>query len=546
MLLFLLRNRLRMYINLLRRVEGTRRLRTVLLVALWLFFVGYVFQGTQAMFQAIAQVAGPQATGKVLAVLLFALLVALLLSGTTICIHILFVSQDLPLLLSAPIRRRTLFLYKLVEATVSNSSMFLMLGFPLLLSFGAAQNAAWWYYPLMLAVATVFVAVPTSLSAMVALLAVHLLPVRRAQEVMSVALALVFLAVWTGMQLLRSSLDASGPGGVTGLLALTRSNLFAVTPAGWAATIIAGLLAGHWTSASLAAVLLAGSTAAMIVVSVALVDSIYARGVGKEEAAPLSRGSEVPSRRLARAGHAGSLFRAAFLRDARLLRREPTQLMQLVMLAAMMVVMTFILKRDTEGEQLSRLELLMPLIFVVLFSAMSTVGIAARLIPLEGKAFYLTKIAPQRPTRLLAAKLSLAWLLGTTVALFGTVVVTILFAHPLSRGLGAFGLASLVCLGTGGLGLLLGAYFADFDWESPKRMITVGGGLLSAVVPLVYLALLGGLGALVYLLAHTLLGAEQVVALLCGALVLLSLSIGAAAASLLAAGRRVDTMAWLH
>lgn len=546
MLLFLLRNRLRMYVNLLRRAEGTRRVRTILLLVLWLFFVGYLFQGMQAMFQAIVQVAGPHTAGRVLAALLFALLVALLLSGTTICIHILFISQDLPLLLSAPIRRRTLFVYKLIEATVSNSSMFLMLGFPLLLSFGAAQNAAWWYYALMVVVAAVFVAVPTSLSAMVALLAVHILPVRRAREVMSAALAVVFLAVWTGMQLLRSSLDASGPGGVTGLLALARSDLFAVTPAGWAATILAGLLAGHWTRAGLAAVPLAASTAAMIVVSVALVDSIYARGVGKEEAVPLRKANEVPSRRLARAAHTDSLFRAALLRDTRLLRREPTQLIQLLMLAAMMVVMAFILKRDTEGAQLSRLEMLMPFIFVLLFSAMSTVGIAARLIPLEGKAFYLNKIAPQRPTCLLAAKLFLAWFLGTTVALFGTVVVSILFSHPLATGLGAFGLASLVCLGTSGLGLLLGAYFADFDWESPKRMITVGGGLLSAVVPLVYLALVGGLGALVYFLTNTLLGAEQAVALLCGALVALSVSVGAAAASLLAAGHRVETMAWLH
>jgi ABC-2 type transport system permease protein len=395
----------------------------------------------------------------------------------------------------------------------------------------------------MLVVAAIFLAVPTSLSAMVALLAVRILPVRRAREVMSAALALVFLAVWTGMQLLRSSLDAHGASGVGEMVALARTNLLLMTPAGWAAAVLSGLSRGDWTSVAVFSSLLAGSTAVMIAVSATLVDAIYARGVGKDDSASLDTGKG-----RARQSHAssstGSLLRAAFLRDARLMRREPTQLVQLLMLAAMMVVMTIVLKRDTEGEPLSHLEMLMPFLFVVMFSAMSTVGIAARLIPLEGKAFYLTKIAPQRPMRSLAAKLLLGWMLGTAVALFGATVVTIVFSHPLAVGLGGFAVASLVCLGSSGLGLVVGAYFADFDWESPKRMITVGGGFISAVVPLVFTALLGGVCFVLYLFLHSLLGVETVLAVAGSVLMGLAVSVTVSALSLLAAGRRVESMAW--
>ncbi len=544
MLSCLLRNKVRIYLNLLHKVEGSRRARTFALVVLWMVFVSYVFQGSQALFRAAVEIGGPEAASKVLAPILFALLVALLLSGTTICIHVLFISQDLPLLLSAPLSRRTVFVYKLIEATLGNSSLFLMLGVPVLLSFGAAQQAAWWYYPGMLVAAAVFLVVPTGLSAMVALLAVRLLPVRRAREVMSAALALVFLAIWTGMQLLRTSLDANQVAGVGSILSFARGNWLAATPAGWLAAILSALLQGKWITVLVSGGLLMGSTAVMIIVSVALVDAVYSRGVGKEEF--VAQAGEVGGRHGRTVGNTGSLLRAAFLKDLRLLRREPTQLVQLVMLAAMMIVMAIVLKRDNQGEPLSRLEMLMPFIFVVMFSAMSTVGISARLIPLEGKAFYLTKIAPQPPIRFLAAKLLLGWMLGTVVALFGAAVVTALFAHSLLVALGVFTVASLVCLSTGGIGLVLGAFFADFDWESPKRMITVGGGLLSAVVPLVYAALLAALAFAVYQLLYGLFGVTLTVAALAGACMVIVVSAGVAVASLLAAGRRVQTMAWLY
>ncbi|MGQ9853513.1 MAG: putative ABC exporter domain-containing protein, partial [Candidatus Oleimicrobiaceae bacterium] len=283
MLRCLLRNKLRIYLNLLGKVEGSRRARTLALVVLWLLFVSYVFQGSQALFRTAVQIAGPEAASKVLAPILFALLVALLLSGATICIHVLFISHDLPLLLSAPLSRRKVFVYKLIEATIGNSSLFLMLGVPVLLSFGAAQHAAWWYYPVMLAAAAVFLAVPTSLSAMVALLAVQVLPVRRAREVMSAALALVFMAVWTGMQLLRSSSDAHGAAEVGSILSFARGNWLAATPAGWLAAALSGLLHGKWMTVLAFGALLTASTAVMIAVSVALVDAVYSRGVGKEE-----------------------------------------------------------------------------------------------------------------------------------------------------------------------------------------------------------------------------------------------------------------------
>lgn len=544
MLRSLLGNKLRIYLNLLRKAEGSRRARILALVALWLVLVGYVFQGSQALFRTAVQIAGPEAASKVLAPILFALLVALLLSGATICIHVMFISHDLPLLLSAPLSRRTVFVYKLIEATIGNSSLFVTLGMPVLLSFGIAQHAAWWYYPVMLAAAAIFLPVPTSLSAMVALLAVQVLPVRRAREVMSAALALVFLAVWTSTQLLRSSLDVHGAAEVGSILSFVHGNWLAATPAGWLAAVLSGLLRGRWMSVLVFGALLMASTAVMITVSVALVDAVYSRGVGREEFGALA--AEIGNRHVRTAPSTRSLLHAAFLRDLRLLRREPTQLVQMVMLAVMMVVMAIILKRDTQGEPLSRLEMLMPFIFVVIFSAMSTVGISSRLIPLEGKAFYLTKIAPQPPIRSLGAKLLLGWILGTLLALFGAIVVTFLFGHSLFMGLGVFAITSLVCLGTSGMGLVLGAFFADFDWESPKRMITVGGGLISAVVPLVYAALLAALAFSVYQVVRGLFGMTLTVAAFAGACTAIAVSVGVAVASLIVAGRRVESLAWLY
>ena len=148
MLGHLIKNKFRIFLNYFRKADRNKKIRLLVLVIIWGTFIRYLFPGLRALFSALITNPdfGEIVAVQVLAISLFGLFVALLLSGTTICIHTLFISQDLPLLLSVPVSRRSLFVYKIIEATFSNSSIFLMLGLPILAAFGAAMHANFFYY----------------------------------------------------------------------------------------------------------------------------------------------------------------------------------------------------------------------------------------------------------------------------------------------------------------------------------------------------------------------------------------------------------------
>lgn len=554
MLVHLIKNKLRILFNHFRKGDRRSRLRILIVIAAWGTFIRFLYPGLYAIFTSIISTPelGEIVAVKVLAIALFGLFVALLLSGVTICIHTLFISQDIPLLLSSPISRRSLFIFKVVESTFSNSSIFLMLGIPILIAFGAAMHAGIPYYVLMLLIAAIFLFIPTSFAAMVSLLVVWIVPVKRAREVMSTILALVFVAIWAGMQLMRSSFFGD-PGSVdpqelAQLSAVAHHPLFLYFPSGWMAKSLMALAEGDWRSLLMGVFILAVFTGGMLLVSIALVENVYYRGVAGGEAIWTARTRRKktisPTVSVEKEGPRSQVA-LLLIKDFRLLRRDLPQFMQFFMFAVMMVVMAIVFHRDMDGSTLSLAESLISYLFIWFFSAMSTAALATRLIPLEGKAFYLAKISPQPESRIVTAKLMLSWIMGFAVAMVGVIVVTILFSHSLFHLLVALLVALAICLGISGIGVAIGAACAKYDWDNPKRMVTTVGGLLAGILPSFYLLITGALGvAMIYL--SEFVGFSDHLGIFAAVILVSIVSVVTALLSLQLASHRIERLSWQY
>ncbi|MCI0495150.1 hypothetical protein L0Z72_09070, partial [candidate division KSB1 bacterium] len=186
--------------------KGPRKKRIRKFIAIagggFLFFI--VYQWIFEIFSVLINY--PSAlVDNFMAMIFLGFFVFLLVSGITVSIHYLFVSSDLPLLMTSPVSNTTIFTFKLIEAIVANSAFFFFMGFPIFIVYGLVMNAGWHYYPLMLMNALVFLTIPVSLSFLGALLIIRIIPPARAREIMAVFLGIVSLGIWVILQLIRGS-----------------------------------------------------------------------------------------------------------------------------------------------------------------------------------------------------------------------------------------------------------------------------------------------------------------------------------------------------
>ncbi len=114
-------------------------------------------------------------------------------SGVVASLSTFFLSEDLRLLVAAPIPRGRLFLARFTRTVGQSSWMVAMFLTPVLLGVGAARCAPFTYYAAVLLTVVPFATIPVALGAGATLLLVNVLPARRARDVLMLV-SLLFAA----------------------------------------------------------------------------------------------------------------------------------------------------------------------------------------------------------------------------------------------------------------------------------------------------------------------------------------------------------------
>jgi len=126
----------------------------------------------------------------------------ILFTGVATGLYILYLSRDLELLLSLPIRYRTVFIYKYLEALIANSYLFFIVIMPFLISYGITSRLPLAYYPSVIIVFISVVSIPTSLGVLIGMAAVRLINPNRAKEILAFIGGLFGLLIWLSSQLI--------------------------------------------------------------------------------------------------------------------------------------------------------------------------------------------------------------------------------------------------------------------------------------------------------------------------------------------------------
>lgn len=512
-ILLLLKLKFNILINGFTKGPSKKRSRKIFALVgggvIFFFIYTWIFE----IFSALGEnpQIGTQLINSSLSIIFFGFFIFLLASGITISIHFLFISSDLPLLMTSPLSSQTIFSFKLIEAVFANSSFFFFLGVPTFIAFGLLNQANWLYYPFMVINALCFLTIPISISFLGALLIVRIIPPARAKEFMSILLGIVSLAIWLSLQLVRASqFDRSSaefnPQMLDQLKQLSQNAWLNLLPSTWAAKSLAGFAQWdmHLILTNFLPLLIL--TDFVFFACISLSKTAFNNGlIGSARAVTVRRKSRAKNRDAGKTSVWDALFAgpigSVVLRDFKLFTRDSRQLINLLMFCAMMILLPLIQNSNDMDPNTVNYQ---PYMFIILFNTVISAQISSRLIPLEAGSFWISKLLPQTAARLLTGKFLIGFLSNTLLAWIAIFTISFYFHHPMHiTFLGMIATIS-ISAAMSAIGIFFGISFANFKWDHPKRMLSSSGGLFLTITSMIALGVIAGIGAIVYFIGNQL------------------------------------------
>lgn len=414
----------------------------------------------------------------------------LIFVGMGTAVHTLYLSRDLQMLMSMPISPRTILSYKFLEILLGDVVVFCLLGLPVLVAYALVHGAGPLFYILVLPVSACLLTIPTSLSILLVLPAMRLLPVGRAREIVAALSGLVGVGAWTALQVF-----SRGEAGTGAIQTVRESPASRVPPGAWAADAVVGAATGEWG-------LLLGGLLPLSICALGLwlgCMAVAQRAYTTGWARTAETGRKVRGR-----GWARGLFRwlppgvrAVVTKDLTTLPRDIRQLAGLGSLPFMGLVLAALNRPEGGAGEVFGLGRAAPYLLAAGFAATSTMQLGLMSIGGEGRTYWVLAASPLGVRQIILGKWISAFTVGTVSVLLGATAASVFgfYAPGLALGI-ALGILAAAVLSTYAVGI--SAAFPRFDWENPKQATSSAGTWLLAGVMmglLVWAGMMAGLAA---------------------------------------------------
>lgn len=447
-----------------------------------------------------------------LSLILLPLFAMLLFSNCVIAIGSLFLGSDLELLLSSPLTPLRFFYGKFCYIMFNSSWMPFMFMAPVLLAFGITYHAPLSYYAIWPLLLIPYFLIPSALAMFVAVVFTIIIPANRTKEILLLCLLLILFGVYQLIDILGlSGRNISNFEEIVRLVSLfSMSNLYWL-PSNWVASCLKQLLEPDGSS-WLAEVLLLYCCTAMLI-SLAYMSLEKLHGQAYSKARNIKQKVKLSGQNLR--NHLNFLLpslappkQALLTKEYRMLVREVTQVVQLSLLLVLCLIYIYNLRIFGTVEALPediRADW-KNFFFIgnVAMGAFIATAICTRFVfpsvSLEGRAYWLLVSGPMDIAELIKTKF---WFWFTPISIvsaaFFAAGAYIIGASPFLIGVNVVS-AMIICYGIVGLGIGLGALFADFDWEHSTELAASFGSfiymllsiflILCSIVPAAVLVLL--------------------------------------------------------
>lgn len=462
-------------------------------------------------------------------------------------------SSDYTLLYSSPVPPRAVIAAKLLDATVTNSLQFTVLGIPAIVACAGALGLpllGWLLIPFIIAL---FVLLPALLTALGLLLLLALVGMRRLRSAITALNAIMALTVCITIVLEARHLPVKNFA-FNGMMSGLPASVYAPSPtahfapSGWFAAALLALAAGEWASLALDFGKILLIVGLLFAGCLALGGHLLtAANVAEENGQFGMTGPTHPKKDGTFWGKVFAAPVAALIaKDFKYLYRDSVLLSQLAMPLILFIV-PFLLAVQDSALQLREEMLPFAIVMtgVILFMQTSILSLSS--IGLESQSFWVVLTSPNGGRTLLWAK----FLMSTLVS--GVVGLTLSLFTGLVFGLPFWGIAIqllIVLLTSGalcGLGVGISAAFPRFFYENPAHRVSAWALILGFFATVGYLLLTGVLFGLAWLFSlHTDPGSQTLLLWSLSLALYIGFSLFAIFLPLAIGARRIERYQWEH
>ena len=490
--------------NRAARRERGDAVRAVFFGAIAIGVCGAIFWGAYWLTTQLADYAefGDYLLRLGLSWLFLTFLSFLAFSGVVTALSTFFLSEDLRLLIAAPVAGRRLFHARFARTVAQSSWMVIVFIVPALIGIGLAHCAPTMYYVMAVAAVTPFVVIPVAIGTAITLLLVNIFPAKRARDILML-MGLLFagsIVVLLRMIQPEQLLRVESLPDVTDFFATLQSPITPLLPSFWAAETVFASMQGRFDALHFAA--LWTTAMGLTLVLAAANDRWHFAGFSKAQEAKKTRFRRL--RLLEGVTHAlpmSPVSRHLLLKDVKIFLRDVSQWSQLLLLLALVLVYLYnfrVLDLDRNPYMSGMIKNVYAFVNLAMAGLVMSTVCARFVFPAvsaEGAAFWIIRTAPVSLRSFLWSKF---WtgLLPVFVLTEGLTVAAnhFLGIDPFLRLVSAVAVLfmsfALVGLATG-----LGARYPRFNAENPSQVAGSYGGvafmILAVVFTIALIALVG-------------------------------------------------------
>ena len=478
-------------------------------VVLWLGLFCLFYEGFELIQKSLEHEGlRAQLVHAVFNVFFLTLTAMLLFSSAIILFGALYRSDETAFLLSTPTRHERIILYKFHETVFFSCWGFVLLGSPMLLSYGIVNSAPWYYYALLGPFILAFVMVPAGLGALTCLLVARLLPAVRVHVLVLMGLLVFAVGGFLGWRVLayqnRDMMTLTWFQDVLGRLEFSERRLL---PSWW---LSSGLLeAAHpatrddgrpsWQDSCLFLSVLASNALLLQSLLTSIGGRILAASFDGLAGTPRNRRRAHISRLdrivLVLCRPFSPIVRHLIVKDLRLFRRDPVQWSQFAIFFGLLAFYFFNVRRFDYGGVMEKWVTIMSFMNVAvvgLILSTFTTRFIFPMVSLEGLRFWILGTAPIDRTSILWGKFWFACA-GSFPPCAVLVLLSDLTLNIPSRSLAIVLIHQLTCMvlccGLSALAVGLGARMPNFREPSPSKIAAGFGGTLNLVLSSLYIIL---------------------------------------------------------
>jgi len=500
--------------NRARRRERGDGVRAVLFGAVGLSVMGALFYGAFWVTWQAAQYSelGDYLIRIGLSWLFLTFLSFLAFSGVVASLSTFFLSDDLRLILAAPVASRRLFLARFARTVAQAGWMVAVFLLPVLAGIGVAKCAPWSFIATATLTVAPFVVIPIAMGALTTLFLVNVFPAKRARDILMLmglmfAISLVLLLRFLQPERL---LRVESMPEVTDFFATLQSPITPLLPSFWAGEALFAGLQGGRDLLHIAA--LWSTAAAAVVIAGWAFQRWHFSGFSKAQEARKARFAQCRVLdRMAGLLPLSPVRRHLLIKDLKVFLRDVSQWSQLLLLVALMMVYLYNF-RVLDLERIPYMSGFLKNIYAFLNLAMaafvmSTVAVrfVFPAVSAEGGAFWIIRTAPISLRDFLWSKF---WTGLVPVLLLTEILIVagneLLGVDPFLKQMSAVAIVfmafALVGLATG-----LGARYPRFAADNPSQIAGSYGGvafMILAVLYILVMIVLLGWPSSIYLLAQ--------------------------------------------